>query len=63
MSGLDLNGRVALVTGAARGIGLETARALHGRGASVALRKLVHAASKTGALQDRARALPVHGHR
>ena len=37
MSGLDLNGRVALVTGAARGIGLETARALHGRGATVAL--------------------------
>lgn len=34
---LEINGRVALVTGAANGIGLETARALHDRGASVAL--------------------------
>ncbi|MGB7684436.1 MAG: short-chain dehydrogenase/reductase [Solirubrobacterales bacterium] len=33
----DLNGKVALVTGAARGIGFETARQMHMRGASIAV--------------------------
>ena len=40
MATLNVSGRVALVTGAARGIGYETARLLHARGASVALADL-----------------------
>jgi NAD(P)-dependent dehydrogenase (short-subunit alcohol dehydrogenase family) len=37
MAAYDVSGRVALVTGAARNIGFETARLLHERGASVVL--------------------------
>ena len=40
MTTFALPGRTALVTGAARGIGLETARLLHARGASVTLTDL-----------------------
>jgi NAD(P)-dependent dehydrogenase (short-subunit alcohol dehydrogenase family) len=46
---LDVNGRVALVTGAAQGIGLATARALHARGARVAVVDLEQAAADAAA--------------
>jgi NAD(P)-dependent dehydrogenase (short-subunit alcohol dehydrogenase family) len=45
----ELNGKVALVTGAARGIGFETARQLHLRGASVAVVDLDDAEAREAA--------------
>ena len=51
MSAYVLDGRVALVTGAGRGIGLEIARTLIGRGASVALVDLDPATVKAAAAE------------
>lgn len=55
----DVNGRTVFITGAARGIGAETARRLHGKGANVALVGLEHERLEDLAAQlgDRAMAL------
>jgi NAD(P)-dependent dehydrogenase (short-subunit alcohol dehydrogenase family) len=45
----SLTGKVALITGAARGIGFETARLLHERGASVLLTDLDREATEKAA--------------
>jgi NAD(P)-dependent dehydrogenase (short-subunit alcohol dehydrogenase family) len=56
----SLNGKVALVTGAARGIGFETARLIHVRGGSVVLNDLDPGATEraVAALGGRAVAAP-----
>jgi NAD(P)-dependent dehydrogenase (short-subunit alcohol dehydrogenase family) len=51
MTRYDVRGKVALVTGAARGIGFETARALARRGASVVVVDLDPAAAESAAAQ------------
>src|SRR5688500_20387557 len=63
MSSYAVNGKVALVTGAARGIGFETARQVHARGASVALVDLAPQATAEAAarLGEGAIALAANG--
>jgi NAD(P)-dependent dehydrogenase (short-subunit alcohol dehydrogenase family) len=57
----DLRGKVVLITGAARGIGLATAKAAHRRGASVTLIDLDGAATERSAAEVGERALGLAG--
>jgi len=59
MPAYDLNGRVALITGAARGIGFETARQMHLRGASVAVLDLDEADAREAAERIGERAIGI----
>src|SRR4051794_24997755 len=59
MSVYSLHGKVALVTGAARGIGFETARHIHMRGASVAVLDLDATQAKEAAERIGERAIGI----
>jgi NAD(P)-dependent dehydrogenase (short-subunit alcohol dehydrogenase family) len=62
MTDFSLNGKVALVTGAARGIGFETARQMHLRGASVAVLDLDATQAAEAAERIGARAIGLSGY-
>jgi NAD(P)-dependent dehydrogenase (short-subunit alcohol dehydrogenase family) len=61
VSRFDLAGKVVLITGAAQGIGLGTAKAMHSRGASVALVDLDREATQRAAAAVGERALGLRG--
>lgn len=61
MATFPLAGRTALITGAAQGIGLEIARAMHGRGASVVLTDIDVAGVEAAATAIGPRALALAG--
>lgn len=60
LDGVDLHGRLAVVTGASSGIGLETARALAGAGAHVVMAVRDMAAGRRAA-EDIAMKTPAQG--
>jgi NAD(P)-dependent dehydrogenase (short-subunit alcohol dehydrogenase family) len=61
MTGFDLTDKVVLITGAAQGIGLGAAKAMHARGASVALIDLDRAATERAAASVGERTLGLAG--
>lgn len=61
MSAFDLKGKVVFITGAAGGIGLGTAKAVHARGASVVMVDLDREAIERAAAEVGERALGVQG--
>lgn len=61
MKRFDLSEKVVFITGAAQGIGLGTARAMHARGASVALVDLDHEGTQRAAASIGERALGIAG--
>lgn len=58
----QLNGKVALVTGASYGIGFEIANALHGAGATIVFNDLSQANMEKGLAAYKAKGIDAHGY-